>query len=725
MRTPASLRATMLALVLCSMCSAARAQLPQPRLASVFPCGGGAGENVEITLTGTDLDGANALWFDHPGLRAFHIKGEKYRVAIAPGVPIGHHDVRVVSRFGISNPRTFVVGTGREQVEAEPNNTPGQANRIEINTTCNGQLASSPDVDCFVFEGAAGQRILVEIEAFSLDSVLTAKLRLRNAAGVSLAESGDQDAGDPLLDVTLPASGTYVVELQDLVYGGGPEYVYRLKVTDGPHIDAIAPVVATAGKTGEFTLIGRNLGGSILPGVTIDGRPVEKHTVRINAPDWNAADGPISSFLGSYEATRRGFLHTFESERSGRRSNAVFVALSDDPIIIEHEPNDPEHPQTLTPPCEVSGVFGTVGDDDDYRFEAKSGDIWWIEVSAERIGSPADPTFIVQKIVSNGAPQELATAEDLAEPVTNLGVPMASVDAVLRLKIPENGTYQIILKDLYGSQRGDPRFSYRLQIRPERPDYRLFVAPVGVAAQPLGLTLRRGGRAQATAFLVRIDGFDSAVRIEGRDLPPGVTMDPVVIGPGQFSAPIVLTAAEDCPLGIGIPTFHGHALNPDRKEVLMYQPGTRLRPEIERDALALATVRAATSLSRATRGFAVGVIEPGPFLLTAKVGEVVINQGANAIVPVELKRREGFSEAVQLTAVGLPPNVTVKNVAIAKDAGTANVELTATKNAPVGNFTLVLHGAGPYPFSKDPNAKSKPNVTVNEPANPVLIRVHK
>ena len=35
----------------------------------------------------------------------------------------------------------------------------------------------------------------------------------------------------------------------------------------------------------------------------------------------------------------------------------------------------------------------------------------------------------------------------------------------------------------------------------------------------------------------------------------------------------------------------------------------------------------------------------------------------------------------------------------------------------------MLHGAGPYPFSKDPNAKSKPNVNLAEPSNPITLVV--
>ena len=42
--------------------------LPQPRITSVFPMGAKFGTTVELTVNGTDLDDASALFFSHPGL---------------------------------------------------------------------------------------------------------------------------------------------------------------------------------------------------------------------------------------------------------------------------------------------------------------------------------------------------------------------------------------------------------------------------------------------------------------------------------------------------------------------------------------------------------------------------------------------------------------------------------------------------------------------------------
>src|SRR5206468_3941124 len=151
--------------------------LPQPNLQSVFPLGVKAGGSVEVTIRGSDLEGATTLWFDHPWLKATHVKGLSFKVEAAAATPAGHHDIRAVGTYGVSNPRVFVVGDRDEVNEAEPNNTPEQAKTIAVNSVVNGEIAAA-DVDCFAFEGKKCQRVLLDLEAERVDSRLDATLRL-------------------------------------------------------------------------------------------------------------------------------------------------------------------------------------------------------------------------------------------------------------------------------------------------------------------------------------------------------------------------------------------------------------------------------------------------------------------------------------------------------------------------------------------------------------------
>jgi hypothetical protein len=627
-----------------------------------LPRRGRAGDSVEVALGGTDLEGVDGLWFDHPGLRGFHLKGPTFKVAIAPGTPAGPHDVRVVGPLGVSNPRTFVVGDRPEAREVEPNNLPEQAGPIAPNSVVNGRMDAAADVDCFAFDGRKGGRVFLEVAGARIESRIDASLQVLGPDGRVVADDHDGFGLDPFVDVTLPADGRYVVRLSDLIYAGSAEHGYRLTLHDGPHLDAILPTAAAPGVATAFTLLGRNLGGEPAPGLTVDGLPLERKAVTLTPPPSLEPDpaAPALDLLLSPAAGRRGF--EFRLPGPSGTSNPVFIAEALDPVVPEREPNDEAHAQEVPVPCDVSGTFGAPGDRDVYRFRGRKGDVWWVEASAERLGSPADPSFVLQKVVAAAAPQDLAAGDDLPDAGTAARFPLATVDAALRWQVPEDGVYQVVVNDLYGSQRGDPRLTYRLNIRPERPDFRLFVVPNGPGA-PEALTVRAGGRAAAYVLAQRLDGLAGPIRVEARALPAGVACEPVVIGPGQVLAPLVFRAADDAKPEVGVATLVGRALAPDRKEVLSYVPGTVLRPEAEHPALggvpiwpaAAGAGAGAGGLVRATRGFVLAVREAAPFALDVSPATAVVGPGASLELAVSVVRRPGFAEAVAVAAGDLPP----------------------------------------------------------------------
>lgn len=253
-----------LAAVLLILAVEVQAQLPQPRLNSLSRAGMRAGETVEVTLRGTDLEGTKRLWFDHAGLTATHLKDLTFRLISAADVPLGNHDLRAVGTYGISNSRAFVIGDRPESIESEPNNTPEQGTTVRLNTVVNGELNGPTDVDCFVFEGRQGQRLLLDVQAERIDSRLDATIRLLRNDGTEFAESRDIFGADPFLDVVLPAAGRYIIKIHDAIYAGSPDHVYRLIVHDGPHVDAIIPLAAQDGVGASFAVIGRGLGNNAI-----------------------------------------------------------------------------------------------------------------------------------------------------------------------------------------------------------------------------------------------------------------------------------------------------------------------------------------------------------------------------------------------------------------------------------------------------------------------------
>ncbi len=707
-------------LVLIGLSTSSLAQRPVPILLHSFPAGGQLGESVELAIGGNHLEGVTSLWFDHPGLRAFHLKGLTYKVVIAPGTPIGHHDLRVIGPFGISNPKTFVVGSQREVVEVEPNNMGTTPQPIDINTTVNGRIVPT-DVDVYTFLGKKDQRILIDLEAERLYSKLDATLRLTYADGRFVAESRDADGIDPFLDVVLPADGWYHLTVHDVIYGGSPEHVYRLAIHDGPHVLSVSPPMAIPGVETEFTLWGQNLGGMLDPKVLVDRQPLERATWKWTLPVTNpvGASEPRTA-VASSQASRRGSEVSYPGNRG--RSNLFFVAEAVSPVVTEHEPNDLS-PQDVTVPCDVAGLFDHPGDLDLYRFEVKSRDTIVFESFADRIGSPAEPRFVLQKIDDKGNLTDIASgASAQTEPIQPT-FPLRTTDEIYRWVNPELGRYQLQVYDQYGTGRGDLRLFYQLSLRNDRPDFRVFAVPPSANPSAIPNLVRRGGRSAIHLLASRSDGFTGPISVEAIDLPPGLTCHPVVLGAGQSSGVIVLEAgsttleSEFCIGLIARTRFAGSPDGPDlvRQVVigeLTVPPLFSPPPPPQQPAQPPIPARVVRGLVGAVRDQARFAIKTGP-------AKLVIAEGSYARADVTIERMSGFAEPMSLSSM----TQLMAPVVLAKEESSTVVSVLFPKGMVPGPRSLILEASGPILVEKGTTGAEKVQIQASEVSEPLTVLI--
>ncbi|HVW38767.1 MAG TPA: PPC domain-containing protein, partial [Pirellulales bacterium] len=267
------MRLLALAAWLASAASAA-AQLPVARLTSVFPPGGQRGHAVEISIAGADLDSVDRLLFSHPDISAqpkLREPGEfetgpqpvanQFEVKIGADVPPGAYEVRAVGKYGVSNPRAFLVGASVELLEKEPNENFETAQEVPLDSVVNGRSNRGSDLDFYRFTAKAGQRVLIECRARPLDSRLDAALAVYDSSGRELAREYDGSLHDTLVDFTVPADGSYTVKLHDFIYGGGDEYAYRLSLSTQPRVDFVFPPAGLPGSKSLYRIYGRNLPG--------------------------------------------------------------------------------------------------------------------------------------------------------------------------------------------------------------------------------------------------------------------------------------------------------------------------------------------------------------------------------------------------------------------------------------------------------------------------------
>lgn len=709
----------------------ASAQLPAARLSAIQPAGGQAGTSVEVTIAGADLEEVNRLHFSHPGITAAQktqpVEGQEepqpvanvFIVQTAEDTPVGMYELRAIGKYGITNPRAFAVGDRAEVAEVEPNNGLSQFTEVPLGCVINGRCDPARDVDCFRFPATAGQRVVIDLWAERIDSRLDGVLQLFDADGRQLALDRGTYGRDPFIEFTAPADGNYLVRVHDAQYGGGVDFVYRLSIGVTPHIDFVFPPAGMAGSKQTFTLYGRNLPGSEpAEGVSVSGRPLERLTVEIDLPaeaDRLTSDsrvGPAGAFLDGMN---------YRLATPAGSSNPVVIGFATAPAIIEQEPNNlPAEAQKIAIPCEVAGQFAERGDVDCYEFTAQEGEAYRIEVLSARLGLSADPWFAVDQItVADGKEQvkELRAEDDIADNIGGLSFATASPDAGFRFVAPATSTYRVRLHDLYFETRGDPRLIYRLSIRQEQPDFRLVALaefPNGGPQNPSPWTnlLRKGGTDMLTVLADRRDGFNGEIELAVAGLPEGVECAGGVLGPGQSRTVLVLTSSEEATDWAGTIRVVGTAQLGDQSVSREARPAAILHASANQPAPA-----------RLARDLALAVAQQAPLKVTASPAEVTLVQGYQLPVAIHAARRGELKGPINLTALGLPPNVQNDTVALAPEADDATVNLFVNNNTAPGRYMFYIQASATAPYTKNADGSDKKDVALVDASTPVQLTI--
>lgn len=686
----------------------ARAELPSVRLDRIQPLGAAVGTSIELQVLAADAEDAKQLWFDHPGLAAEFVSPGKFKVNVAADVPDGTYDVRLLGRFGVSNPRLFAVSHGlADAAEKEPNNTPAEAQSVAINVAINGAIDGDGQ-DFFRFAARAGQRLTLDCQAGKLDSELDGSMSVLAANGAVLATSSDYHGRDPLVDFVCPADGEYLIELHDLSYRGG--YPYRLLITDRPFVENVSPRAVEPGKAVELVALGRNFGTAGQRSIwQVDERPLEEYRFRFTPPADAAGVYRFLEHPTDHTVLPTAATCTLRGLQVGVPVNGgamppVTLLAADGPVTLEQEANDtPEKPQALTLPATVSGRFDRPRDADWFELSPAEAGRYDIQVYSERIAGQADPFVVVRDDQGN----RINEFDDFGHRMNafdgHLRDPVGSVELAAGRK------YRLLVQDRYG--RGGARYQYVLTVHRSKPDF--FVAAIHSANPgPAGLTVWQGGAAYLDLVIHREDGYSGPITIAAENLPPGLHVPEVKI-PNDTRAPLVVWADANAPAWHGNLRLVATGMQGQTKLVREVRPYTRVwnNPSM--------------GSSRPTRELAAAVVEKAPYALRISPdrAQVAINGKLELKVAVTRYWPE-FKAPIRLIGLGLPGGFKFDETEIAADVAEKTCVLDIGNMQP-GEYTLTLLGQAQVPFKKDPMAKEAPNTLVSMPSVPLTIIVTK
>ena len=586
-----------------------------PALSSISAQGAQQGQNLEVILTGKNLDTATAVWFSGSGITA-EIRQETQQAAvlfngtgvsgqvptdvrlvasltIAPDAPLGVQQIRIVTPYGVSNAQNFVVGNLPEVNENEATEKAEMSNALELPVTVNGVIASIDDKDSFSFNLKKNARLICEVMAQRIGSPLDSYLVLRDPNGAEVANSGQGSGLDSVLDYTALAAGKYTLHIRDIRYKGGGGFRYRLSIGELPYLETIFPLGGQRGTDNTIAVTGANLQTVKAIQVSIDTEtPTGQQSLRVKTP-------------------------------SGLTSNPHPFSIGSLAEMAESEPNDSaDKANTVNTPITINGKIDKPGDVDRFSFEIKTPQFLVFEVEALRLSSQLDALLTLYGAENA---QVLAVNDDARRS-----------DARIEQNFTQAGKYSIAIRDL--NNQGGGAYSYRLNIRPLEPNFTLSTVVLDSQNRPSGLDsprVSRGGTFTMQVNVSRLDRLSGPIRLHCPTLPKTFDVSPAVIETGKNQAIITVTAPWDAPLGLMPFSVAG-----------ISAVGSR---QVERTAPPMLLT----------------VMEAPEFTLTLAEISASVTHNKTVNLHVTANRRNDFTGPITLSVVGLPPRVTAAPVTVA------------------------------------------------------------
>jgi hypothetical protein len=598
------------------------------------------------------------------------------RFTIAADAAPGARDLRLLSRAGLSNPRTFVVGSLPEKSKADWKNVPQSRFSMEpkdaatpppvdiaLPVTLNGQLPPG-GIDTYRFAAQAGQRLVVAVSARELipylaDAVpgwVQATVSLYDAASNEVAFADDYKfRPDPVIFYAIPKSGTYTLKIHDSLYRGREDFVYRMTVGELPFVTGVFPAGGKVGARASVSVAG-----------------------------WNLPRAQATIDLTGVQPGLRTFLVT-------PNANTVPLLLDTLPERFEAEPNDARTNATpVALPAIVNARIDRPGDWDVYRFEGRAGQQVVAEVFARRLDSPVDSLL---RLI-DPAGKQVAANDDREDKGSGLNTHHA--DSYLSVRLLADGAYTLYVGDT--QRAGGPAYTYRLRLSEPRPDFELRVTPSG-------LNLRAGASVPLTAFALRKDGFTNAIALSLVDAPKGYRLDGATVPAGQDQVVFTLTAPLDAPEEPVTFQIDGRAVLQGETVVRRAAPADDMMQAFAYRHLVPAKALTAQAVGRMRFQSAPQVRTPSP---------IRIVPGGTARVELFLPTG-GFLRDIAYELVGAPDGLTVKestadglvlqaDAAKLKPGMTGNLIVAATASPPRRDDAPKAAGALRFPLSTFPAA---------------------
>jgi hypothetical protein len=616
------------------------AHAASPSFGGLAPRGAQRGTEVEVVLSGGQLNDAQEILFYETGIDVTKLEvvnptTVKALFKIAPDCALGSHRLRIRTATGVSDLRPFFVGALPEVAEKEPNNDFAAPQPIPINVTVNG-TADNEDVDYLVVDAKKGDRITAEVEGIRLGITLfDAYVAIMNAARFELSSSDDNALvwQDGIASIVAPEDGKYIIQVRESSYAGNGACLYRVHIGNFPRPQAVLPA---GGKFGEALQV--KFLGDVL------GEKVETITL---------PSSPGSGFA------------LFAKDDKGIAPSQNWFRVTDLANVIEQEPNETHDNATrFTAPMALNGILAAPGDEDNYRFIAKKGEVYDVRIHARSIRSPIDSVLTI----SNAGGGAIASNDDSGGP-----------DSYIRFTVPADGDFVINVRDHLGN--GGVQYAYRVELTPIKPALVLTTNEFVQYVQPV-VSIPKGNRFALVLSAARYD-FGGPLAIRGENLPAGVTIEHAPIPANASIVPLMFHATPEAAASGKLADIIGSLNDPNLKvEGAVQQPIVLVRGQNQ-----------IPFWTEQTSKLPVVVTDEAPFDIAIVEPKVPLVRGGSMELKVVARRKEGFKAPIKIDMLWLPPGVGASgSAAIPEGQNEAVIPMNAAGNAELNTWKIAVRG---------------------------------
>ncbi len=674
------------AVALSALCAPVQAA---PLLESVSPLSCQIGGQVNVKLSGKDLEDVDALVFSIPGLTAKQDADGAFVVSVGKDIEPQDCDIWCLAGGELSNPRRFVISIQPSIAELAGNDTSVMAQRVPFPGAVDGRLEATGSRDWFQFDADAGQLLTISCRSRSLDGSAVPVIAVFDHNGREIAHSSGRRR-EPLLHFAAPTTGTYRIRVSDRAYRSAVDSFYRLELLAGPQIAAVWPDLVGPKRPAEFQWYGFGLQGNVASDFPLTGIRYAVTTHQSGIAQKRESTG---SAWREYFETFPTAISRSESDVAGQAR----ICFADREVLIEDELNteSAQKSQLLTVPVLLNGRFDRRNDIDWFAFDAKKDETFRIDVYGERFGQVMDPDATI--LDSTG--KTLVNFPDAAAPKdTPSELSRASLDVSATWKAPADGRFILVVRDHHGSALFGADRTYALSLRKVEPSFDVVVLPPN-AKTPAGYSVPRGGRTAVRVALIRRDGFKDAVRVTLAETSrkDGLQLDETWIGPGASS---VLAAVSS---STNESSRRTHFLNLEAR--------SDADDPIVSEVKTITLLRSGASVSRFVDHLPIAISRPLPASIVLSAEQAEVSPGESLVLKVVPEfRGVSLKAGAKIGFPALPAGMKAPEASLMPGKGETTVTIPVPDKLPPGRYTIAAHVAAAV--VEDSDSKKEASIAV-------------